>query len=79
MTTQTEQIAHNLTVSSAYVEEENRWMHHLVVVISDVDKTTEKIEHSEQFNMTMLPVMRPLELVRGLRDLAAKIEEHAHV
>lgn len=71
-----QRMAHNLAISSDYIPSEERWMHTLTAVISDIDEEG-KIQHSEAINMTVEPVMQPNYLVGGLRALADRIEEYA--
>lgn len=69
-------VAHNLSVSSNFFEEQERYMHHLTVVISDLNDEKKTIDKSEQFNMVVAPVMEPTVLVDALRSLATSIEEY---
>jgi len=69
-------VAHNLSVSSDFIQDQLHWMHTLSVVISDVNDEDKTIDHSEQMNMTVEPAMKPEDIISGLRALADKIEEY---
>lgn len=69
-------VAHNLSVSSNFFEEQDRYMHHLTVVVSDLNDNDKTINKSEQFNMIVTPVMEPAILIEALRSLADSIEKY---
>lgn len=69
-------LAHNLSVRSDYAQDQERWLHQLVIVVSDVNDESELIEKSEQFNMLVQPVMEPDQCINALRALADSIEQY---
>lgn len=74
--TGTERIAHNLSISTVYNADMDKYVHALSVVVSDVDHASQKINKSEQISMMVLPNMKPEVLIQGLREYIDSLESY---